>query len=53
MPLGHLRVCGSPCNAVRFANCSAACRLPVDTDPESWLPNMQEGAGTLPGGELR
>jgi hypothetical protein len=47
MPLKHLRVCESPCNRVRFAACSKSCALPVDTDPENWRVNLQEGAGTI------
>lgn len=46
MPLKHLRVC-EPCNRVRFAGCSIACRVPNDEDPKSWRENMQDGAGTI------
>lgn len=52
MPVAHLRVC-APCgDQIRYAPCSLACRVSADTDPDSWLPNMQEGAGTLPRGEV-
>lgn len=47
MPLKHLRVCETPCNRVRFAPCGRACALPVDTDPDNWRVNLQEGAGTI------
>lgn len=50
MPLKHLRVCPSPCHAVRFAACSAGCHLPIDTDAASWRDNLQDGAGTVPAG---
>lgn len=46
MPLKHLRVC-TPCNRVRFAPCGRACQLPVDTDPDNWRVNLQDGAGTI------
>lgn len=47
MPLKHLRVCDSPCGRVRFAPCGRACALPVDTYPDNWRVNLQEGAGTI------
>lgn len=47
MPLKHLRVCVS-CDKVRFAGCSATCGVPYDGDKDSWLLNVQAGAGTLP-----
>lgn len=47
MALKHLRVC-KPCgDRVRFAACGIACRLPLDSDRNSWLDNIQDGAGTL------
>lgn len=45
MPLKHLRVC--PCGKVRYAGCSIACRVPLDQDPQSWRPNLQDGAGEI------
>lgn len=49
MPLLHLRVCNR-CDATRFAGCSTTCGVPLDSDPQSWRVNLQEGAGTLPKG---
>lgn len=46
MPLKHLRVC-EPCDQIRFAACSAGCRVPDAADPTSWRENLQEGAGTI------
>ena len=46
MPLKHLRVC-THCQHTRWAPCSVACRIPNDTDPQSWQENMQYGAGTI------
>jgi hypothetical protein len=47
MPVAHLRICG-PCNGqIRWAPCSATCRIGADTDPESWRENLQDGAGTM------
>jgi hypothetical protein len=46
MPLKHLRICGQ-CNTIRYAACSKACRVALDTDPESWRVNLQEGAGEI------
>lgn len=46
MPLKHLRVC-PPCDRIRWAPCSIACRLPNELDPDSWRENMQDGAGTM------
>lgn len=46
MPLKHLRVCAE-CDRVRFAGCSIVCRVPDDQDPDSWVLNMQTGAGTI------
>lgn len=47
MPLKHLRIC-THCARIRFAGCGLACRVPIDSDKDSWLPNLQEGAGQLP-----
>lgn len=47
MPLAHLRVCPEPCNKVRYAGCSKACRVPLDQDPQSWRLNLQDGAGEI------
>lgn len=46
MPLKHLRVC-EPCNRIWYAACGKACRVPNDADPDSWLINLQAGAGTI------
>lgn len=47
MPLKHLRVC-QHCDQIRYAECSIACRIPDSGDKDSWLPNVQAGAGTFP-----
>lgn len=47
MPLAQLRVCG-PCNKIRWAPCSIACRVPDGGQRDSWLPNLQDGAGEIP-----
>lgn len=48
MPLKHLRICDR-CKTIRFAMCAIACKIPADTDPDSWRENLQDGAGTMPG----
>jgi hypothetical protein len=47
MPLKHLRVCEHYGDRFRFAGRSATCRVPPDDDRDSWLENLQAGAGTL------
>lgn len=47
MPLKHLRVCNH-CDRIRFAACSIACRVPDGEQKDSWVPNLQQGAGTIP-----
>lgn len=47
MPLKHLRVCGPPCNAIRYAACGTTCKVPHHDDPDSWRINLQDGAGTI------
>lgn len=47
MPLRHLRICVQ-CDQIRYAPCSIACRVPHDGDKDSWVVNLQDGAGTIP-----
>lgn len=47
MPLKQLRVCGHCNGQVRWAPCSKTCQVPFEGDKDSWLPNMQQGAGTM------
>lgn len=49
MPLAQLRVCPAPCNRVRWAACSIGCRVPDEGQRDSWVENLQEGAGTMNG----
>ena len=48
MPLAQLRVCPEPCNRVRWAACSVSCAVPDEGQRDSWLPNLQDGAGEIP-----
>jgi hypothetical protein len=51
MPLKHVRIC-ERCAVIRWAPCSITCRVPSDQDRDSWLPNLQDDAGTMPKGPV-
>jgi hypothetical protein len=47
MPLAQLRIC-EPCGGrIRWAPCSIACRVPDGGQRDSWVENLQDGAGTI------